>query len=467
MKSCSRPRPVRILTENGRVSGIECVRTEPGEPDASGRRRPVPIGGSEFTIDVDTVIPALGQTPDLEFIKGLGIETTAANTITVNGSTLATSMEGIFAGGDAAGGPATVITAIAAGKKVARSIDRYLKGEPAVPESARATPESLSQPEVAAIKKLLPLQDRVRVPEMAWKERINNFHEVEQSYSAEQARAEAGRCLASRVEGCFDCGECETVCDAGAINFEARDEYEEIEVGAIVVATGYEVFDARLKPEYGYGIYPNVITGLELERLDEAGGPTRGKIEINGREPKNIVFIQCVGSRDKSVGVEYCSRVCCMYTAKQALYIKSKIPGAKVTVCYIDMRAFGKGYEEFYERVQGEGVIYRRGVVSEVYRRGEKLVVRGEDTLLGEVYEEEADLVVLAVGLRPGKGYGGVIEAVEDTGRGGRVFSGVAPEAGAGRDGGRRGIHRRVLPGAQGYCRLGSAGECRRGSGLC
>ena len=204
--------------------------------------------------------------------------------------------------------------------------------------------------------------------------------------------------------GCIDCGECETVCDAGAINHEAQDEYEEIEAGAIVVATGYEVFDARLKPEYGYGIYPNVITGLELERLDEAGGPTKGKIETNGQEPKNVVFIQCVGSRDKSVGVEYCSRVCCMYTAKQALYIKSKIPGAKVTACYLDMRAFGKGYEEFYERVQSEGVIYRRGVVSEVYKRGGKLVVRGEDTLLGEVYEEAADLVVLAVGLRPGKG---------------------------------------------------------------
>jgi heterodisulfide reductase subunit A2 len=177
----------------------------------------------------------------------------------------------------------------------------------------------------------------------------------------------------------------------------------ELSVGTIIVATGYEVFDARLKPEYGYGVYPNVMTGLELERLDEAGGPTQGKILINGKEPENIVFIQCVGSRDKSVGVEYCSRVCCMYTAKQALYIKSKLPKAKVTVCYIDIRAFGKGYEQFYERAQGEGVIYRRGLVSEVYRKGEKLIVRGEDTLSGEVYEEKADLVVLAVGIRPGK----------------------------------------------------------------
>ncbi len=212
---------------------------------------------------------------------------------------------------------------------------------------------------------------------------------------------DADHCL--KITDRLDCKGCLNVCDVKAIDDQAREEYEEREVGAIIIATGYDIFDARLKPEYGYGIYPNVITGLELERLAEAGGPTGGKIQINGKEPKNVVFIQCVGSRDKSVGVEYCSRVCCMYTTKQAYYIKSKLPDAKVTVCYIDIRAFGKGYEEFYERVQGYGVIYRRGVVSEIYKRGDKLIVRAEDTLLGEMYEEEADLVVLAVGLRPGK----------------------------------------------------------------
>ncbi len=207
-------------------------------------------------------------------------------------------------------------------------------------------------------------------------------------------------CLHLRGE---DCSACEEACEPDAIDFEQREEEVELEVGTIVVATGYDIFDARLKPEYGYGIYPNVITGLELERLSSTSGLTQGKIQINGREPKNVVFIQCVGSRDKSVGIEYCSRVCCMYTAKQAYYIKNKLPEAKVTVCYIDIRAFGKGHEEFYERVQGDGVIYRRGTVSEVYKKGDKLIVRAEDTLLGEMYEEEADLVVLAVGLRPRK----------------------------------------------------------------
>ena len=200
------------------------------------------------------------------------------------------------------------------------------------------------------------------------------------------------------------CRACEQFCEPKAIDFNQEANYLVREVGAIVVATGYEVFDARQKPELGYGIYPNVITSLELERLDEAGGPTQGKILLNGKEPQNVVFIQCVGSRDQTAGNEYCSRICCMSTAKQAYYIKHKLPQARVTVCYIDIRAYGKGYEQFYKRVQQQGVIYRRGVVSEIYRQGEHLIVRAEDTLRGEFFEEPADLVVLAVGLVPAAG---------------------------------------------------------------
>jgi heterodisulfide reductase subunit A len=165
------------------------------------------------------------------------------------------------------------------------------------------------------------------------------------------------------------------------------------------VATGYDEFDPNLKPELAYGVYDNVITGLEMERLCSASGPTLGKIEIGGKEPKDFVFIQCVGSRDETVGNEYCSRVCCMYTAKQAHLVREKIPDANITVFYMDIRAFGKGFEEFYDRVRKENVIYRRGSVSEIYRKGGKLIVRGEDTLLGEPLEVPADLVVLAAGL--------------------------------------------------------------------
>ena len=210
-------------------------------------------------------------------------------------------------------------------------------------------------------------------------------------------------------------------------------ETAELEVGAIIVATGYEPFDPRLKPEFAYGIYDNVITSLEFEQLSSRSGSTGGRIEVNGQQPKSVVFIKCVGSRDKNLGNEYCSRVCCMYTAKQAYLVKEQIPDANVTIFYIDVRAFGKGFEEFYDRVRAEGIRYRRGNASEIYRKGHvlspskgdpstalrqpfdrlripaqdtssgqgRLIVRAEDTLLGETLEVEADLVVLAVGMVP------------------------------------------------------------------
>jgi heterodisulfide reductase subunit A len=196
-----------------------------------------------------------------------------------------------------------------------------------------------------------------------------------------------------------DCGKCREICPEGAIQFEEVGMEFWIDVGTIVVATGYDPFDSRLKPELGYGIYKNVITALEFERLASTSGPTQGKIQIDGKEPKNILFIQCVGSRDKTVGNEYCSRVCCMYTAKQAHLVRDRIPDARITVCYMDIRAFGKGHEQFYEEVQKKRVFYRKGIPSEIYQRNGKLIVKAEDELLGEPYEEEADLVVLAAGL--------------------------------------------------------------------
>jgi heterodisulfide reductase subunit A len=177
-----------------------------------------------------------------------------------------------------------------------------------------------------------------------------------------------------------------------------KEELEEIEVGTIVVATGFDVFDAGAKPEYGYGRYENVITGLEFERLVSASGPTEGHIEVGGRVPKRVVFIQCVGSRDKASN-EYCSRVCCMYTAKQAHMVREKVPDAELIVYYTDVRAFGKGFEEFYNRVQGEGVVYRRRELADpirVVKRGERVVVKAEGHP-----DVVADLVVLATGIVP------------------------------------------------------------------
>ncbi|MEW6770167.1 MAG: CoB--CoM heterodisulfide reductase iron-sulfur subunit A family protein [Bacillota bacterium] len=203
------------------------------------------------------------------------------------------------------------------------------------------------------------------------------------------------------------CGICAKHCPAEAIDYKQRDEVFEVEVGAIVVATGFGLFQwEKVYGEYGYGRYPDVITGLAFERLVNAAGPTGGKIQrpSDGKEPKTVVFIQCVGSRDEAKGKEYCSRVCCMYTAKHAHQVLEKIPGAQVYVFYIDVRTFGKGYEEFYRRVQDEGAVYIRGRVSKVYQDGTKLIVRGADTLLGEPVEIAADMVVLATGVVPSAG---------------------------------------------------------------
>jgi heterodisulfide reductase subunit A len=194
---------------------------------------------------------------------------------------------------------------------------------------------------------------------------------------------------------------CKDACKAGAIDFEQKEQFVELNVGAIVAATGFDPFNAALKPELGYGTYPNVITSLQFERLSSASGPTAGKILLDGKEPKEVAFIQCVGSRDQTTGNLYCSRVCCMITAKHAHLVKDKIHDANVTVFYADIRAFGKGFEEFYDRVREEGVHYRRGYVSEVFKRDGKLVVRSEDTLIGKPIETTADLVVLSVGLVP------------------------------------------------------------------
>ena len=198
------------------------------------------------------------------------------------------------------------------------------------------------------------------------------------------------------------CGICKKVCPPGAIDFEREDEIIEEKFGAIIVATGFTMFDHSIYGEYGYGKYKNVTTGLHFERMLNSSGPTGGKIirPSDGKEVKKVVFIQCVGSRDEARGVPYCSRLCCMYTAKQALLLKEHNPESEAYVFYIDIRAAGKNYEEFVERVQSEyGVTYVRGRVSKIFERDGKLIVKGCDTLSGMQVEVDADLVVLATAL--------------------------------------------------------------------
>ncbi|RLG35662.1 disulfide reductase, partial [Methanosarcinales archaeon] len=198
---------------------------------------------------------------------------------------------------------------------------------------------------------------------------------------------------------CIRCGTCKNVCKRDAIDYDQTEEIVELDVGAIVAATGYDLMDVSSREEYGYGRFDNVITGLEFERLCNASGPTGGKILTkDGREPKDVIFIQCVGSREIG-GNEYCSRFCCMYTAKHAHLVEDRIEGGKAKVLFTDARAYGKGFEEFYVRVMEEGVDYFRRdhdkPVSVTEREDGKLIVTAT-ALDGSPIELEGDMVVLA-----------------------------------------------------------------------
>jgi len=211
------------------------------------------------------------------------------------------------------------------------------------------------------------------------------------------------------------CGICQKMCPAGAVDYEQQDELLKEKFGAIVMATGFDLFNwQEVYGEYGYGKYPDVITSMQFERMSNASGPTGGKIlrPSDGKEPKVVAFIKCVGSRDPEKGKTYCSRACCMYTAKHAHQVLDKIPGSKAFVFYMDVRTPGKAYDEFYERSVSEGAVYVRGRVSKIYQRGDKLVVKGEDTLAGVPVEVEADLVVLATAMIPAAGSGELAKLV-------------------------------------------------------
>lgn len=203
------------------------------------------------------------------------------------------------------------------------------------------------------------------------------------------------------------CGICAKVCEKGAIDFKMQDEVIEREIGAVVIATGYDLWDPKPYEEYGVGRFKDIITSLEFERMVSANGPTGGLPlrPSDGKVPKSVVFIKCIGSRDEAKGIEYCSKICCMYTAKHAILLHHKVHDSHAYIFYMDIRAAGKGYEEFVKRAQVDtAATYLRGRVSKIFKKGDQLIVRGEDAQIGQVVEVEADLVVLATAIIPPKG---------------------------------------------------------------
>jgi heterodisulfide reductase subunit A len=217
------------------------------------------------------------------------------------------------------------------------------------------------------------------------------------------------------------CGVCVRKCPKDCIILDEQDKTVEVNVGNIIIATGYELLDISKIDQYGYGKYPNVLTSLEFERLTNASGSTGGKIVTktqqynkktkenewvfspDGDPPKSVAIIHCVGSRNKKYNA-YCSRVCCMYSLKFAHLLKEKIPDVNVYEFYIDMRAFGKGYEEFAERIRAEGTFVIRGHSASVSMKDDQMKVRGEDIVHDRLLEFDVDMVILAVGLIPSRG---------------------------------------------------------------
>jgi heterodisulfide reductase subunit A2 len=403
--------PLQILTKDGNVTGLKCLKTELGPPDSSGRCRPVPIEGSEFIIDCDAVIPAIGQKTETRWADHEpDLEWTSRNTIKTNPSTRQTSIPHIFACGDVVTGPATVIEAVGGGHRAAESIHKFICGEEIAPYPGEKELPAPTGQEWKKIPEKTPHLKRVVTHPVAPEKRIQSFEEIEPCFSEEDALREASRCL--NCGGCCECMECVGACEAKAIDHQMKAEEVEIKVGSIILATGFDTIDPSPMKQFGYGRYPNVYTSLEFERLSNATGPTGGRIlmkDENGeftRSPGSVAILHCIGSRDVNYH-EYCSRVCCMYALKYTHLIKEKVGhDTAVYDFYIDQRCYGKGYEEFYQRCQAEGTTFIRGKVAEITDRAEnpdekeKLIAIAEDTLLGERLRIPVDMVVLCTAIQ-------------------------------------------------------------------
>jgi len=399
--------PQEILASGGKVQGMRCIRMELGEPDSSGRRRPVPVPGSEFDLEADQVVAAIGQQPDFTALSGdKALDYTPRGTLGADGVTYATSREGVFAGGDAHTGPWNAIGAIAAGREAAVSIARYFDGKDL---AEGRTPISTDDPIHRPVTADMPKAARAAMPELDPAARRGNFDEVELGFEPEAGRAEAGRCL--NCSYCSDCMECVAACAPGAIDHSMVEVVRDLRVGAVVLSAGIEPFDpSGMEDTYHHGSNPNVMTSLEFERILSASGPTLGHLArpSDHQVPKKIAWLQCVGSRDTNrCGNGYCSSVCCMYAVKDAMMAKEHSDAdLDCAIFNMDMRTFGKEYEKYLTRGQeASGIRFvkaRVHTIDEVRDTGD-LRLR-YFTEAGEVVDEEFDMVVLSVGLQVSAG---------------------------------------------------------------
>ncbi|MEI7673004.1 MAG: FAD-dependent oxidoreductase, partial [Deltaproteobacteria bacterium] len=391
--------PNRILGD-GDLTGVElreCTRVF----DESGRFSPAYNQNNLKTIDADQIIVAIGQAVNPDLLQHCGVET-GRGCFTADPVTLETSVPGIFAGGESATGPGSVIQAVAAGKRAAESIARFLAGKDLradrFTDTLRPLPEELL-PSTNDVER----KERAEAVVLPVAERTNDFREIEAGFSFEEAVAEAERCL--NCSFCSECMECVAACDKQAVDHSMVEETITLDVGSVILTPGFEEFDAKRKGEYGFNRYRNVLTSVQFERMLSAAGPFAGHIvrRDDGKEAKKIAWIQCVGSRDAKSGNSYCSSICCMATTKQALVASEHTAGLEATIFNMDIRAFGKDFDQYYERAKDrENIKYIKSMPSRVLQ-----VPGSRDVRLHYVdenfqhVERDFDLVVLAVGLDP------------------------------------------------------------------
>ena len=394
--------PLEVLTgADGKVAGLLCQKMELGEPDASGRRKPLPIEGETFELPVDMIVPAIGQEAAKGALEACGVKLSRGGTIEVDETTYETSRPGVFAAGDVHTGPWIAVEAVGGGIEAAESIHRYLKGLD-LKEGRREGEEAHKRwSEVPKDEEGQPREVMATLPP---EYSCCSFEEIAKGYTEEEAKREAERCLNCGV--CSECMQCVAACQAGAVAHDLGPETFNLDVGAVVLAPGFQVYDPKKYSAYHYAKLPNVVTSLEFERILSASGPYAGHLVRPGdhQEPKKIAWLQCVGSRDLNhCDNSYCSAVCCMYAIKQTVIAKEhcKEYPLDTAIFFMDMRTHGKDFEKYYWRAEDEhGVRFIRSrihSIDEVLGTGDLAVRYLAEN--GELKTEVFNMVVLSVGL--------------------------------------------------------------------
>jgi heterodisulfide reductase subunit A-like polyferredoxin len=390
--------PLNIQAEDGKLVGLQshrCVAVF----DSKGFFNPSFDGAARRTFPADTLIIAIGQGCDLSYLdQQRDVKKSNRGLLQADQLTLQTDAANVFAGGDACQGPASAIKAIAAGQRAAESIHRFVSGQD-LREGRTESPLRL----VDNLKTHYEPRRRQPSKQQPPASRVAGFDEIDSGYDEQSARHEAERCLSCRQ--CLGCRICEDVCEAKAVDFTLQPEVHNLDVGAVILAPGIDGCDPRERSEYGYGRFDNVVTSLEFERMLSATGPYTSMVlrSSDGRTPKRVAWIQCVGSRDRDH--DFCSSVCCMYAIKEAVIAKEHQEIIEPTIFYMDIRAYGKGFDQYYERGKEHGVRFIRSMPSKLVEDPEtkNLYLRYIDEN-GKSREEEFEMVVLSIGLRPKAG---------------------------------------------------------------